>query len=102
MGEAHSVPDFWTRGTGDVTGCDYLVRLLSPRCIVCVAQLDPDRAVWPRGALWAPVAWDSSPKAGRWSLTPSTCTYGRADGTGRILVQGELLESYSNGDAGNW
>jgi len=51
MGEAHSVPDFWTRGTGDVTGCDYLVRLLSPRCIVCVAQLDPDRAVWPRGAL---------------------------------------------------
>ncbi|MDO9108433.1 MAG: class B sortase [Coriobacteriia bacterium] len=41
------------------------------------------------------------PKSDGWSLTLSTCTYDRADGTGRILVQGELLESYSNGDAGN-
>jgi sortase B len=41
------------------------------------------------------------PKPNGWSLTLSTCTYDRADGTGRILVQGELLDSYSNGDAGN-
>lgn len=41
------------------------------------------------------------PKPDGWSLTLSTCTYDRADGTGRILVQGELLESYANGDACN-
>lgn len=45
MGEAHSVPDFWIRGTGDVTGCDYLVRLSSPCCIVRVAHPDSDCAV---------------------------------------------------------
>ncbi len=41
------------------------------------------------------------PKSNGWSLTLSTCTYDRADGTGRILVQGELLEGYANGDAGD-
>lgn len=41
------------------------------------------------------------PKTDGWSLTLSTCTYDRADGTGRILVQGELLEGYSNGHAGD-
>jgi len=102
MGEAHSVPDFWIWGTGDVTGCDYLVRLPSPRCIVCVGPSGSrSRRVASWSALSAPVAWDSSPKAGRWPLTLSTCTYDRADGTGRVLVQGKLLEGYSNGAAGN-
>jgi hypothetical protein len=41
------------------------------------------------------------PKPDGWPLALSTRTYDRADGTGRILVQGELLESYANGDDGN-
>jgi hypothetical protein len=45
--------------------------------------------------------WDFRPKADGWSLALSTCTYDRADGTGRILVQGELLEGYSNSNVDN-
>lgn len=55
-----------------------------------------------RVAAWsAASAVDTSfrPKSDGWPLTLSTCTYDRADGTGRILVQGELVESYSDGDA---
>lgn len=103
MSDRTGVPDFWIWGTGHVTGRDYLSGL--PRHDASGALFWAKSGFRSRRvASWSALSARGvgfKPQADGWSLTPSTRTYNRADGTGRILVQGDLLEGYSNGAAGN-